>query len=267
MLPASGAVVGIDVGSSPIRRSSAVCLLAWTAQRFWWTIRRFRAVPEEREAVIGETIGERALLAAAFDGPFRGTLDEIGVYRTAERVLTQRVFRERIGKPGQSSTPVGRALNNATNECVRSVLRHYVAPASHVGAVHRHAVVEAFPSSFMGVMLDGPEWPEVTRGNRSDVYFERLAKEGRLAELMAQLLPGRRGEQGFEEVRNHDDRAGLISAMTALGVAAGRYVAVGDEAGWIVLPPAELMARWAREALLRRELTEVVSVRPILLAG
>jgi hypothetical protein len=267
VLPTSGAVVGIDVGSSPLRRSSAVCRLEWTGQRFWWTIRRFRAVPDERDAVISETIGERALLAAAFDGPFRGALDEIGVYRTAERVLTRRVFRERIGKPGQSSTPVGRALNNATNDCVRSVLRHHVAPASHAGAVHRRAVAEAFPSSFMGVMLDGPDWPEVTRGNRSDVYFQRMAAEGRFAELMAQLLPGRRGAQAFEDVRNHDDRAGLICAMTAVGIAAGRYVAVGDDEGWIVLPPAELMARWAREALLQQELAEVVSVRPILLAG
>jgi hypothetical protein len=267
MLPVSGAVVGIDVGSSPLRRSSAVCLLEWTAQRYRWTIRRFRALPEERDEVIGETIGERALLAAAFDGPFRGALDEIGVYRTAERVLTQRPFRERIGKPGQSSTPVGRALNNATNDCVRSVLRHHVAPASHAGAVHRLALAEAFPSSFMGVMLDGPDWPAVRRGDRSDVYYERLAGAGRLANLMTQLLPGRHGEKCFEDVRNHDDRAGLICAMTALGIAAGRYVAVGDDAGWIVLPPAELMARWAREALLQRDLAEVVSVRPILLAG
>lgn len=267
MLPTSGAVVGIDVGSSPLRRSSAVCVLEWTADRFCWSIRRFRALPEERDAAIGETIGQRALLAAAFDGPFRGALDEIGVYRAAERVLTSRVFRERIGKPGQSSTPVGRALNNATNDCVRSVLRHHVAPASHAGAVHRLAVVEAFPSSFMGVMLDGPDWPVVQRSNRSDVYFERLAGEGRLAELAALLLPCRRGTQRFDEVRNHDDRAALICAMTALGVAAGHYVAVGDDEGWIALPPAASMAPWAREALQRQELESLVTVRPILLAG
>lgn len=267
MLPASGAVVGIDVGSSPTRRSSAVCLFEWTAQRFCWTIRRFRAVPDERDAVISETIGERALLAAAFDGPFRGALDEIGVYRNAERVLTQRVFRERIGKPGQSSTPVGRALNNATNECVRSVLRHPLAPASHVGAVHRLAVAEAFPSSYMGTMLDGPDWPVVQRGDRSDVYFQLLAAQGRLDQLLALLLPARCGAQAFAEVRNHDDRAGLICALTALGVAAGRYVAVGDEQGWIVLPPAAVMAPWAREALLQQDLAEVVSFRPIVLAA
>lgn len=250
-----------------MRRSSAVCLLAWTAQRFCWSIRRFRAVPEERDAVISETIGERALLAAAFDGPFRGALDEIGVYRTAERVLTLRAFRERIGKPGQSSTPVGRALNNATNDCVRSVLRHHLAPASHAGAVHRLSVAEAFPSSFMGVMLDGPDWPVVRRGDRSDVYFEQLAAQGRLQQLVAQLLPGRCGTQGFDAVRNHDDRAGLICAMTALGVAAGRYVAVGDEQGWIILPPATAMAPWAREALMHQDLAEVVSCRPTVLAG
>jgi hypothetical protein len=267
MLPVSGAVVGIDVGSSPVRRSSAVCVLEWTGERLWWTIRRFRAVPEERDAAINETIGERVLLAAAFDGPFRGALDEIGVYRAAERVLTSRVLRERIGKPGQSSTPVGRALNNATNDCVRSVLRHHVAPASHAGAVHRLAVVEAFPSSFMGVMLDGPDWPVVRRNNRSDVFFEQLTSEGRLSALLALLLPCRRATQAFDAVRNHDDRAALICAMTALGVAAGQYVAVGDGLGWIVLPPAASMAPWAREALQRKDLEEFVTFRPIQLAG
>lgn len=267
MLPTSGAVVGIDVGSSPTRRSSAVCVLEWTADHLCWTINRFRALPEERDAVISETIGERAVLAAAFDGPFRGALDEIGMYRTAERVLTLRAFRERIGKPGQSSTPVGRALNSATNACVRSVLLHHVAPASHAGAVHRLAVAEAFPSSFMGVMLEGPDCPKVQRGNRSDVYFEMLTAQGRLAGLMAQLLPGRRGIQGFADVRNHDDRAGLICAMTALGIAAGCYVAVGDEEGVIILPPASAMAPWAREALQQQERAGFVSFRPAVLAG
>jgi hypothetical protein len=142
-----------------------------------------------------------------------------------------------------------------------------VAAASHVGAVHRLAVVEAFPSSFMGMMLDGPDWPVVRRGDRSDVYFELLAGQGRLAEQMALLLPGRRASQAFGEVRNHDDRAGLICAMTALGVAADCYVAVGDAEGRIVLPPAALLAPWAREALRQPELATFVTFRPIPPAG
>jgi hypothetical protein len=47
-------------------------------------------------------------------------------------------------------------------------------------------------------------------------------------------------------VTNHDDRAGLICSMTALGVASGIFPAVGDEDGWIILPPLAFVQEWAR---------------------
>jgi hypothetical protein len=50
------------------------------------------------------------LTAAAFDGPLRSGLDLIGRYRVAERMLTRRL-QPHIGKPGQSSAPVGKLLN------------------------------------------------------------------------------------------------------------------------------------------------------------
>jgi hypothetical protein len=36
-------------------------------------------------------------------------------------------------------------------------------------------VVEAFPTSFLGVMIENPEALTVKRSNRSDVYFDFLA--------------------------------------------------------------------------------------------
>ncbi len=197
---------------------------------------------------MGAVIGETPLLAAAFDGPFRGALDIIGFYRKAEWVLTRREFRLRIGKPGQSSAPIGKLLNEHTNYCVEAALP-MVGRAQHAGAIHRKAVVEAFPNSFLGLMLPDPEALAVKRADRSDGYFAHLAVDGTLDRLLNLLLPGRNAQSRPEAITNHDDRAALICALTALGVAAGQFVSVGDEEGRIVLPPAPMLAPWARQAL------------------
>lgn len=48
-------------------------------------------------------------------------------------------------------------------------------------------------------------------------------------------------------VTNHDDRAALVCALSALAVVAGDFVAVGDDDGWIILPPRAFIqpAQWA----------------------
>jgi hypothetical protein len=45
---------------------------------------------------------------------------------------------------------------------------------------------------------------------------------------------------------NHDDRAALVCALTSLSVATGDFVAVGDDNGWIILPPRRFIqsAQW-----------------------
>lgn len=141
MRPA-GSVLGIDVGFSPTRRSSAVCRLDWDARRVAWTIRRFRALPAEQAAAIMDVSdgAERRIEAAAFDGPLRRGLDVIGRYRAAERMLTRRLG-VRIGKPGQASAPAGRKLNAAANECARIVLeRRRIASATHAVPIDGRAV-------------------------------------------------------------------------------------------------------------------------------
>jgi hypothetical protein len=49
----------------------------------------------------------------------------------------------------------------------------------------------------------------------------------------------------IEDVRNHDDRAALVCAITALAIAAGDFTAVGDADGWIALPPRSFVQPWA----------------------
>ena len=205
-LPRAGAVLGIDVGYSPVNRSSAVCRLDWGAQHIHWIIQRFRALPAEQEQAIAAVAGNVPLQAAAFDGPLRAGLAVIDRYRVAERMLTRRL-QPRIGKPGQASAPVGRSLNQAANDCARIVLaRGTTAPASH------------------------------------------LTADGTLQALLAHLLPGRPAA-AFDQVTDHDDRAALVCAPTALCVATGDFTAVGDADGWIILPPPSFVRPWAWPAL------------------
>lgn len=246
---AAGSVTGIDVGYSEGRRSSAICCLCWTPSSIEWRIERFCARPEEREQTIRKVIGDKPINCAALDGPLRRGLDVIGRYRTAEQLLTKRL-QPVIGKPGQSSAPVGKKLNAAANACADALMTlGTVLPAKHELAIHERAIVEAFPSSFLGVMLETPNKIETNRKNRSDVFFTHLAETGELDRLIQHHLPGRRLTQSFASVTNHDDRAALVCALTALAVTAEDYTAVGDDDGWIILPPRSFVQDWAWDLL------------------
>ena len=63
---------------------------------------------------------------------------------------------------------------------------------------------------------------------------------------MQRLHPGYHLEKPFGAVENHDERAAVVCALTALCVAAGEYTVVGDrQDGWILLPPRSLIQPWA----------------------
>ena len=245
----SGSVLGVDVGLSPTRRSSAVCRLDWTEDCVTWTICRFRAVAAEQEEVLTAVVGDVLLQAAAFDGPLRRGLDVIGRYRTAERMLTRRLG-SKIGKPGQASAPVGKALNAAANACARIVReRCRLAPAPRTVGIDDRAIIEAFPTAFMGMMLAEPSGIAARRGDRSDLFYQHLAASGGLSDLIRHLLPGRSPGLDLGGVTNHDDRAALVCAVTALCVAASNFTAVGDADGWIILPPRDVIRGWASSDL------------------
>jgi predicted nuclease with RNAse H fold len=258
MLPPSsgGAAIGIDVGWSLGRRSSAICRLEWDTTTIRWIIARFRAIEPERSQVIASITGSAPILVAALDGPLRRGLDEIGHYRAAERMLTKRL--RLIGKPGQSSSPVGRLLNRHANLCAKELLGcAALERATHQLAIHERAIVEAFPSAFLGLMLADPSAFTPKRGDRSDVYFASLADAGGFAALLARLLPGRSVAAPIGEIHNHDDRAAFVCALTALCVATGEFTAVGDAAdGWIILPPRAVISGWGWSALMANAAVE-----------
>ena len=232
-----GSVIGVDVGCSPTRRSSAICRLDWSVSTISCELLRFRATEPERENAIAQVAAGRSIVAAAFDGPIRRGFDIVGRYRTAERMLTRRL-RPLIGKPGQSSAPVGRLLNYHANECVRHLVSHsHVLDAHHGVPIDRKALVEAFPSSFLGIMIQEPSRLAARRGDRSDTFFQHLATTGVLHSLLEHCLPGRQLMLDLHSIVNHDDRAAFTCALTALCVATGDFIAVGDDDGWIILPP------------------------------
>jgi hypothetical protein len=238
----------VDVGCSSTRRSTAVCRLDWNAEEVSWAIERFRAVEPERSKVL-RRVANRRIIAAAFDGPLRSDLEEIGRYRMAEQLLT-RGLRQFIGKPGQASTPIGRLLNSHANFCAKAILdMRVVGKAKHAHAIHAWAIVEAFPSSFLGVLISNPLALQVHRRTCSDTFYVHLAQSDALPRLLRYLLPGRSPARPFESVANHDERASVVCALTALCVAVGDYAAVGNGDGWIVLPPPALIQNWAWKIL------------------
>jgi hypothetical protein len=74
----------------------------------------------------------------------------------AEELLTRGLSRF-IGNPGQASSPVGKRLNAHANACAEIVLEAgLLVAAVHDHAIHHFAIVEAFPSSFLGVLIKEP---------------------------------------------------------------------------------------------------------------
>ena len=245
LLPASGAVLGIDVGWSLRSASSGICRLDWDAHTINWTVRHFTGHPEARAASLDAVAGDQRLLAVGLDGPLRGDLAVIDRYRLAEKRLSQKAIAGRISQPGSSRSPVGRLLNHHTNQFASLLIdRGIVAQARHAHAVHQRALFEAFPTSFLGLMLENAE--KGPRQQRSDRYYLALLANGTLERLLAHHLPGRQLSGDLEAVRNHDERAALICAISALGVARQDYVSVGDADGWIILPPRAFIADWAQ---------------------
>lgn len=242
-LPAKGAVGGVDIGWSEKRRSSAASQLSWDDKEIAWRIERFRATDTDRKAVF-ESVFTQHLLAAALDGPLTTGLMPVTRYRFAERMLTAG-FQPWIGKPGQSNSPNGKKLNEYANRAaVALIAMRALAESKHAHNVHSLAVVEAFPTSFLGLLLHQPHGVRSRRKKHSDSFFEILAENGTLASLLTRLLP-KRSIPDICQIKNHDDRAAFVCAVTALCVAANCYTAVGDHDGWIILPPLSLIQPWA----------------------
>ena len=252
---ARGSVLGIDVGWSKKRKSSAVCRFFWSRKEVKWEIQRFRAIDSDREETIKRVVENRMLLAAAIDGPLRPEFDEVDSYRGAERLLSRGELRKRVGKPGQSSSPNGKKLNDQANKSAIALKKHCrVRKANHKVRIDECAIVEAFPTTFLGVMLKHPASLNRPKNKqKSDIFFAHLSKHQQLDQFVEKFLGGRRWAQNIDEIKDHDDRAAFVCALTALCIVAGNFTAVGDDKdGWIILPPQWAFANWAWKAICEK---------------
>jgi hypothetical protein len=123
--------------------------------------------------------------------------------------------------------------------------RNYVPPLG--------AIVEELDMSPNAVRMDGlrsgraPVLDTHRRGGARDVLGRVVAArlEAGRGYATLQFSAAADVEPVWERITNHDDRASLVCALTALCVAGGDYVAVGDHDGWIILPPRRFIQDWA----------------------
>lgn len=245
MSATAGAVLGIDAGYSATRRSTCFCLLRWTASTARLAFRSATADAEDRRAALEELVaGVDHVLAVAVDGPLAPGLAHTTRYRAAEALLS-RGRMQRRGKPGATSAPVGQQLHRHATALAQLALATVpVAAATHADPIHERRVVEAFPNAFLAALLDDHEFPPLRR-DASDVFWElAVTRSGRLARLLETLLPDRTLDAPLSGITDHDERAGVVCALTALAVADGAFVEVGDSAeGSIVLPAVRYWGR------------------------
>jgi hypothetical protein len=235
-------VLGIDVGFSEKRRTTCFCLLRWERDVATLTFRTTTSDPAKRRAALSDLLSDnRRVEAVAVDGPLGPSLCALTEYRSAEALLSQGAMQKR-GKPGQTSSPTGQLLHqHATALAVLALELCDVAEAAQSEPIHPKRVVEAFPNAYLAAMMEESDFNALSR-NASDVFWRRLCQTGALARLSNQLLPGRTISPALDRVTDHEERAGIICALTALSVVRGAYVAVGDPVcGDIILPP---VAAW-----------------------
>jgi len=264
-LPERGKVLGIDVGYAPTRRTTSFCALLWDAYEMDWAFERAEQDAERRVTALRNLLDRRAkVLAVAVDGPLRLELRlDTQSYRATDSLLSRGKFQRR-GKPGPTNGGSGPQLHGEATVLAGLALKQLlVAQASHVPAIHEHAIVEAFPNLFLGVLCDEIDYPREPAKKRKWTDSLYPLVKPKLEGLVQLLLPCRQPRSSLD-ICDHEEIAAFTCALTALCVAAGRFVGVGSPAdGFIILPPSHLWGKeekgtgpWA-EAVLRRNLESV----------
>ncbi|MCA1442091.1 DUF429 domain-containing protein [Ensifer sp. IC4062] len=239
------ALLGIDVGYSPSRPTTGI---AWSigdvcgAARTHtdWDRRRLHIPASATYSVI------------AIDGPLMPSDAPDDLDRVCERLFIRGAFHARC-KPGLSHHGHGLALKKAAAETAAQV-RH-LAAASMIGksVIPGAAIIEAFPNAFLGVLLEDERYAmsRAAKRRKFDWLYDRAVESGVFDRLLRTI--GWNNETLLQKVtteRDHEKRAAWICLLTAATAAAGKSEVVGDEAGgWFWLPPTELWAGWARQAL------------------
>ena len=241
--------LGIDVGYSAKRKSTGVCVIEPDARE---PVRCEHVKTQDTPDAILKLLAGAEPIAASIDGPLvASALSDaeryitVNRYRRCDEMLSRGLFQKRC-KPGQTNSPVGQKLHDRA-----TVL------ANHVLSLFPHATIsESFPNAFMGVMLpDATTWT-IPRGKKSDAFWNYCIGPSTVLERLISHLLGADGAKVFDScrlLRNHDERAAVICALTAAAARQGQgFLVDGGADGTIVLPPEQFIQPWATEALKGR---------------
>lgn len=188
---------------------------------------------------------------AAFDAPLVPA--GLGIPRRGcEAVFYRGAFWNRC-RPGLSHHGRGldlrRAGATAAEQFVAVVGSEYQLMSA---AVAGYAMVEAFPNTFLSVLLPEALLERLSPGrSKSDRLYEACLVEGVFNPLIDDLgWPVGETVAKLAAERDHDIRAAYVCLLTAGVAHAGTATVVGDNiGGWFWLPPIGLWADWARAAV------------------
>ena len=241
-------VAGIDVGLTLLDRTSGVFRTGTSGDVLDHTY----ADRLSRLAALG---GDCMYSVMAIDAPVLPPHQLNYEVRACEKVFVWGEFQKRC-KPGESHVPgTGQALRRAGVETAHSFETSVA--TTDVGRVFprvfgQRNIVEAFPNGFLGVCLRESVFQSCPqRAEKFDWLYEQWLSNRTLEQVTPVLdWPRDAFWRAVATTRQHDERAALVCAMTALCVLRGRYVAVGEgETGFFFLPPWGVWQPWARSAL------------------
>ncbi len=243
-------VAGIDVGLTLVDRTSGVCRTGDDGEAVTRTYidRLSRA----------HALGTKVILdVLAIDAPVLPRHELHYRPRACEKVFVWGAFQKRckcgetqVSGTGQALRRAGVdtahafAVDVATNECAARFPRVFA----------DHNIVEAFPNAFIGVTLPDEQFGSAPgRGQKFDWLYDRWIN-WKVTDNLKAVLSWKRAAfwHAVMENKDHDERAALVCALTAVCVLRGLYVAVGEPlGGYFFLPPWDCWSEWARVALNR----------------
>lgn len=241
-------LLGIDVGFSESRKTTGIAIYTFGQPA---RLHCVGSLFEHRAAVLSDGALHDAI---AIDGPVVPAAASANIAaRHCEHVLAKGLFGQRC-KAGFSHFGAGLQLRIAATTIANEM------PLHRRG--HHAPVVEAFPNAFLGVMLDDDTYHRlgrVARGQKSDVYFAQASQDHAFDRLFEWLQWNdrvlREQIRTVADVRtrvSHEHRAALVCLLTSACALSGHAKYIGDDAGGrICLPPIELWADWARDAIER----------------
>ncbi len=192
----------------------------------------------------------------AIDGPVIALSADNGIKRNVERLFSMGLFQRRC-KPGMSHFGQGLRLREeailAADKLQASA--PFTQSDSHVPQIRAgSAIVEAFPNAFLGVCLSNQTYdpvPQLKRGKKFDWLYKK-AIDQKIMHRMGGLSEQEQvdWQRWIDKEDDHELQATIVCTLTALLVAKGHYVAVGDEvSGWFFLPPFSAWTDWAKETI------------------